>query len=97
MPDVPTPAGTAARAILLAILRHIITAAAMALVAHGYLDEATANGAVGPIAEQLVGVSIAMVSASWSALSARLSHSRLAAAWAALNGEILPPDPPEEK
>lgn len=84
--DAPAPAATAARAIALAVLRHLITAAAMALVAHGYLDQVAARGAIEPLAEQLLGLLIAAASAGWSAIAARLSHGRWAAAWAALNG-----------
>lgn len=90
MPDAPAPAATAARAILAAILRHVITAAGMALVAHGYVDQGTVSNAIEPIAECLLGALIMSGSAGWSAARAFLSHSRWASAWAALHGNINP-------
>ena len=64
--------------------RVALTAAGTALVAHGYVDQGTADSAVGPIAEELLGVSITLGAAWWSAIRARLSHIRWAQAWHAL-------------
>lgn len=78
------PAATAMRAVLGAIVRHCLTFAGTALVAHGFADEATAKAAVPPIAEFLVGGIVILVAACWSAGRAWLSHTRWAAAWAVL-------------
>ncbi len=86
MPDAPAPAATAARAIAAALIRHAITAAGTALVAHGYVDQGTVNDAVSPIADEVLGVAVVVASAGWSVVRAHLTHSRWAAAWAALNG-----------
>ena len=45
------PAATAARAVLMAVGRHALTAGGTALVAHGWVDQQTATSAIGPIAE----------------------------------------------
>jgi len=82
--DPSAPAATAARAIGAALFRHVLTAAGTALVAHGFVDQDTATSAVGPIAEQLLGLTVTIGAASWSALRARLSHTRWADAWHAL-------------
>jgi hypothetical protein len=91
-PDAPAPAATAARAILAAVVRHAITAAGTALVAHGYLDQATADAATSPIADEAVGALMIVGAGAWGAIRARLSHTRWAAAWAALQGDP-PPQP----
>ncbi len=80
MADAPAPAATAARAITGAIVRHVITALGAMIVAHGYGDQSVVSDAVPAIAEQVLGVVIVCASAGWSALRARLSHSRWAGA-----------------
>lgn len=86
-----TPAATAGRAVALAVLRHGLTAAGTALVAHGYIDQGTVNDAVSPIADEILGAAIVAASAAWSWCAARLSHSRWRAAWAALTAPEAPP------
>ncbi|MDH7640529.1 Pam3-gp28 family putative phage holin [Sphingomonas oryzagri] len=76
MNDLPSPASTAARAIAAAIVRHVITAAGTALVAHGYVDQDTVNGAVSPIADEVLGALLVAGAASWSAIRARAAHWR---------------------
>lgn len=77
------PAATAARAIAGALLRHVLTAAGTALVAHGWLDEQTASSAVAPIAEFVIGTAVACGAAGWAAARARISHWRWVQAWLA--------------
>lgn len=90
MPDVPTPASLAVRAVLAAVLRHVITLAGAALVARGLLDPGTADGAVEPIVAELAGLAMIIGAAAWSGVRS-LTHSRLRAAWRALTGEDEPP------
>ena len=76
MTDASAPAATAARAIAGAILRHILTAAGTALVAHGYVDQDTANSAVGPIDDYVLGAAIALGASGWGVIRARAAHWR---------------------
>ena len=82
MPDT-APATTAARAVLMALGRHALTAGGTALVAHGWVDQQTATSAVGPIAEYLVGAGLAAGAAGFSAFKAWLMHQRWVRAWLA--------------
>lgn len=86
-----TPAASAARAIALAILRHCLTAAGTALVAHGVVDQGTVNDAVSPIADEILGAVIVAGAAGWSWCAAHLSHSRWRRAWAAMTAPEAPP------
>lgn len=80
MPDLGSaaPAASAARAVLMALGRHALTAAGTALVAHGYVDQQTATSAVEPITEYLAGVLVAA-----GAAGAWLMHTRWVRAWTA--------------
>ncbi len=93
MSDTAGPAGparTAARAIAAALLRHALTAAGTYLAHRGWVDQETANSAVGPITEELLGAGVALGSTCWGALRARASHWRWVRAWLA-PAEALPP------
>ncbi len=70
------PAATAAKAVAGALLRHAITVAGTALVAHGLVDQQTADSATGPIADYALGGGLAVGAASWAAIRARLTHSK---------------------
>lgn len=88
--SVPAPAATAARAIAAALLRHALTAAGTALVARGYVDQATSDTAIGPIGDYIVGAGIAIGATGWGALRARAAHWRWVRAWTA-PARPLPP------
>lgn len=90
MTDASAPAASAARAIAGAIIRHALTAAGTALVAHGYVDQGTADSAVGPIGEYVLGVAIAGGAAGWGVFRARATHWRWVQAWLA-PARPLPP------
>lgn len=88
--DASAPAASAAHAIAGAIVRHALTAAGTALVAHGYVDQQTATNAIDPLADYVLGAALAFGAAGWSALHARLMHSRWVLAWKA-PAKPLPP------
>ena len=90
MTDTSAPAASAARAIAGAILRHALTAAGTTLVAHGYVDQATADGAIGPVADYALGTALACASAGWGVFRARAEHWRWVQAWIA-PARPLPP------
>lgn len=81
MSDASAPAATAVRAVAAALLRHVLTVAGTALVAHGWVDQNTADTAVGPVAEEVLGLAITVGAACWAAIRARIAHSRWAHAW----------------
>ena len=83
MTDTTGPAASAARAVAGALLRHFITAAGVTLVSKGYVDQQTADSATGPIADYVLGAGLAVGAAGWSAVRARLMHSRWVQAWVA--------------
>ena len=74
--DQAAPAASAARAVAGAILRHALTAIGTALVAHRYVDQATADSAVGPIADYVLGAAIALGASGWGVIRARAAHWR---------------------
>lgn len=90
--DASAPAATAARAILAGQVRHLLTLLAGAAIAHGIATEAQTGAIVPALAEALTGAAIAGVGMAWSWASARMKHSRWAAAWAALTADD--PDQP---
>lgn len=90
MSDVPTPAGLAVRAVLAAVLRHLITLAGAALVARGLLDSGTADAAIEPIVAELVGLAMILGALAWSGLRS-LTQPRVTAAPRALRDEDEPP------
>ena len=85
MSDPAAPAATAARAVAGALLRHAITATGTVLVAHGWLDQQTADSVIGPVADEALGIALTLGAAGWAGVRARLVHSRWAAAWATLS------------
>ncbi len=92
------PAASAANAIAGALIRHGITAAGTALVAHGYLDQQIVDSATDPLADYLLGAGLVAGSAIWSAGRASLMHSRWVQAWIAparplLTSPTAPADP----
>jgi hypothetical protein len=82
-----TEASTAARAIAGALARHALTLTGAYLVHHGWVEEGIVNSAVSPLADYAVGGAIVVSSASWGAVRAWWSHTRWAAAWAALRAD----------
>ncbi len=80
MSDASAPAATAARAIAAALLRHALTAAGAALVAHRYVDQTTADSAVGPIGDYVLGAGLTLGATGWSAIRAHAVHWRWIAA-----------------
>lgn len=76
MPNAAAPAANAARAIAAALLRHALTAAGATLVAHRYVDQATADSAIGPIGDYVLGAALTLGSAGWGAIRARAVHWR---------------------
>ena len=90
MTDSSAPAASAARAIAGAILRHALTAAGTALVARGYVDQGTADSAVGPIGDYVLGSAVALAASSWGVFRARAEHWRWVQAWLA-PARPLPP------
>ena len=84
------PAATAAKGIAAALLRHALTAGGAALVAHRYVDQATADSAVGPIGDYVLGAALTLGSAGWGVIRARAAHWRWVQAWTA-PARPLPP------
>jgi hypothetical protein len=87
MPNTPTPANTAARALLGALVRHMLTAAGTALVTRGIVDQGTVDGVIPMAVEEIVGALIVSGAVGWGQLRAYASHTRWAAAWAALRAD----------
>ncbi len=85
-----TPTRTAVKAVAGALIRHAITTAGTAFVAHGYLDQQTADSATGPIADYLLGAGLVAGSAMWAVARARIMHWRWVQAWIA-PAKSLPP------
>jgi len=87
MTDIPAPAATAARAILGTLARTGLKIVGTALVTRGVIDQGTADGVVPMLAEEVVGLICVGAGSLWSVARARLTHTRFAAAWRALNGD----------
>ena len=94
MSDLPSPGRTALRAVAAVIVRHLLTAAGTYLAHRGWVDQATADSAVGPIADELLGAGLVIGSAGWGVVRAKLSHGRFARAWAILTAASPDPRPP---
>lgn len=75
------PAATAVRAVLGAIVRHLLGIIGTTLVARGYVDQDTASSASGPIADYVLGALIAIGALGWGAFHAWLTHTRFYMAW----------------
>lgn len=90
MSDAAAPAASAARASAGAIVRHALTVAGTALVAHGYVDQGTADGAISPIADYELGAALALGASGWGVLRARAAHWRWVQAWTAPARPIPP-------
>jgi hypothetical protein len=103
MTGVPTPAADAARTILRTriraaaaamlgvLVRHMLTAIGTALVTRGLVDKGTVDGIIPMAVEEIVGALIVGAAIGWGQLRAYASHTRWAAAWAALRAETPPP------
>lgn len=81
----------AAIALLGSLVRHLLTVAGTALVTRGLVDQGTVDGIIPMAGEEIVGALIVGAALGWSQLRAFLSHTRLAAAWAALTAPEAPP------
>ena len=90
MPDTSAPAATVARALLASLVRHLLTMAGTALVTRGLVDQGTVDGIMATAVEVVVGAILVTVSTGWGQLRAYLSHTRWAAAWAALQSGETP-------
>lgn len=86
MPDLPAPAATVGRALLASLVRHGLTALGAALVTRGIVDQGTVDGYMATAVEIVVGGLLSAGATLWGQRRAYLSHSRWAAAWAALEG-----------
>lgn len=84
MIGVDQPASTVGRALLASLVRHTLTIAGTALVTRGLVDQGTVDGYMTTAVEMVVGAILAAGAAAWGQRRAYLSHTRWAAAWAAL-------------
>ncbi|UAK23689.1 Pam3-gp28 family putative phage holin [Sphingomonas nostoxanthinifaciens] len=87
MPDLSAPAATAVHALLASFVRHALVAAGSALVTRGIVDQGAVDGFVATMVETIVGTLMVAGATGWAQARAFLSHTRWAAAWAALNAE----------
>ncbi|UAK24333.1 Pam3-gp28 family putative phage holin [Sphingomonas nostoxanthinifaciens] len=90
MSDLPAPAATAVHALLASLVRHALVAAGSALVTRGIVDQGAVDGFIATMVETIVGTLMVAGATGWAQARAFLSHTRLAAAWAALNGDPQP-------
>jgi hypothetical protein len=77
----------AGRALLGAAIRHLLVAIGAALVTRGWIDQGHVDGVIPMAVEVGVGAVFALVGFGWGQVRAFLSHTRWAAAWAALRAD----------
>lgn len=88
--DAPAPAATAARAILASQIRHALIILGTLAISRGVATQGQVDAIEPALVDYLVGIALALAGTIWSVATARLSHSRWAVAWAALQGQPLP-------
>lgn len=84
MSETSASAAPILRAILIGQVRHLLTAAGAAAIAHGVAEQGAVDTAVPPLADYLVGIIMVAGSMIASALAKGGLGRRLRAAWAVL-------------